>query len=81
MLRENLVDAGQIIKTILTQPLSVPDTSEDISLLSASIGFDEQDATSSDLSKILHQFLKYPEPVKNLTMELQILSEELRRGR
>ncbi len=80
MQRENLLDAGQIIKTILTQPLSIPDTSEDISLLSAALKFDEQDATSSDLSKVLHQFLKYPEPVKNLLFELQIISEELRRG-
>lgn len=79
MQRENLLDAGQIVKTILTQPLSVPDASQDISLLSAALNFDKQDASSSDLSKILHQFLQYPEPTHSLLIELQIISEDLRR--
>jgi hypothetical protein len=79
MQRENLLDAGQIVKTILTQPLSVPDASQDISLLSAALNFDKQDASSSDLSKILHQFLAYPEPTHSLLIELQIISEDLRR--
>lgn len=79
MQRENLFDAGQIIKTILTQPLSVPGTPEDISLLSAALNFDRQDASSSDLCKVLHQFLEYPHPTESLLLELQMISEDLRR--
>ena len=36
MLREKLYDAGEIVETILTQPLSIPGLQKNISLLEAS---------------------------------------------
>ena len=77
MLNENLKDAGEIIETILTQPLSIPGAKADISLLEAANRFDPKEAMTSDFRKILLSFLQFPEPTETLLRELEILQEEL----
>lgn len=78
MLRENLKDAGEIIQTILTQPLSIPGASENVSLLSAVQTYKEENAGNSDLSKIFDTFLQYPDPTHTLLTELELIASDLR---
>jgi hypothetical protein len=76
-LRENLKDAGLITQTILTQPVTVPGVSDELSLLEAAQQFNPNDPENSALSKILLSFLQYPEPTQIMVRELEILSREL----
>lgn len=77
MLKEDLKDAGEILENILTQPLSIPGAKADISLLEAAKNFEESQAMTSDLRKILFSFLQFPEPTTMMLRELEILAEEL----
>lgn len=77
MIRENLKDAGEIIQNILTQPLSIPGTKGDLSLIQAAKEFDPSNPMGSDLHKILLNFLQFPEQTEMLLQELKILKEEL----
>lgn len=79
MQEENLLDAGKIITTILTQPLSLPDETKDISMLSAALEFETKNATSTPLCKMLHQFLDYPAPVDRFLQELDLISQDLQK--
>lgn len=72
MLRENYQDASQIIQNIITQPLSIPGASENISLLAAA-----QDTDHHNLKKILEAFHTYPELTQLLTTELDLLARDL----
>lgn len=78
MLRENLKDAGEIIQNILTQPLSIPGTKKDISLLAAAKHFDPSQSLLSDTRKILYSLMQFPEPTEFMIQELEILRNELR---
>ena len=77
MLKENVKDTGEIIETILTQPLSIPGAKTDVSLIQAANHYDSTDAMTSDFRKILLSFLQFPEPTDTLLRELEILKEEL----
>lgn len=77
MLRENLRDAGQIIQNILTQPVMVPEISDETTLLAAAQNYHEGEGTNSPLSKVMLSFLRYPEPTQILIQELEILHKEL----
>jgi hypothetical protein len=77
MIQENLQDAGEIIENILTQPLSIPANRGAKSLLNAANAFDEKEALTSDLRKILLSFLQFPEPTEMMLRELEILQSEL----
>lgn len=77
MLRENVRDAGQIIQNIMTQPISVPELSDEMTLLSAAKNYQEGEGANSALSKVLLSFLQYPEPTQILIQELEILHKEL----
>ena len=77
MLRENLKDSGEIIQTILTQPLSIPGAKKDISLLEAAKNFDPKNPLTSDLRKILLNFLQFPEPTERMVLELELIQEDL----
>lgn len=79
MLRENLKDAGQIVQNILTQPLSVPGASKEISLVDAAKSYNDKDPSTSDLKKIVELFAQYPEPTKIMLQELEILSNDLKK--
>jgi hypothetical protein len=74
MLKENLKDAGEIIQTIITQPLSIPGATENVTLLSAAENYDKD---PNDLTKILQAFLDYPEPTHTLLTELELLAKDL----
>lgn len=77
MLRENLRDAGQIIQNILTQPVTIPEISEETTLLSAAETYRQNEGAGSSLSKVMLSFLRYPEPTQVLIQELEILHKEL----
>ena len=77
MLRENVKDAGEILQTILTQPLSIPGARRKMSLLDAAKNFDPENAMTSDLRKILFNLLQFPEQTETMLRELEILQEEL----
>ena len=77
MLHENLKDAGEIIQNILNQPLSIPGAKVDVSLLEAAKNLDPQNPTTSDLRKILLNFLQFPEQTEIMLREFEILQEEL----
>jgi len=77
MLRENLRDAGQIIQNILTQPVVVPEISDETTLFSAAQNYREGEGADSTLSKVMLSFLRYPEPTQVLIQELEILHKEL----
>ena len=75
MLYEDLEDAALIVRGILLQPLSLPEQNETaISLFSAAQEYKEIDAPSSDLSRIMHSFLRYPGPTQTFIKELKIIS-------
>ncbi len=77
MERENLKDAGEIVQTILTQPLSVPGAKGELSLLEAAKSFDSQDPLTSDLRKILLNFQQFPEATERMLVELELLLKDL----
>lgn len=77
MLKENLKDAGEIIQNILTQPLSIAGTAEDISLLKAAMNYQEGQGEASDLAKIVKSFLAYREPTETMLRELEIILKEI----
>ncbi len=80
MLNEDIEDAAIIVRGILLQPLSLPENDNDaISLLSAAQNYKEEEGPSSDLSRVMHSFLRYPGPTKTLVKELKIISSELTR--
>lgn len=78
MLRENLKDAAIIIHNILNQPLSIPSTKDDITLLNAAISFDDTGTPAQHLQQIMQTFIEYPDLTDTLIRELDILSDELR---
>ncbi len=77
MLKENLKDAAEILSNILSQPLSIPGASSEISLQKALESYDPADPAPSDLLKILTEFVKYPEPTQTLIQELELLAQDL----
>lgn len=77
MLKEELKDTGEILETILTQPLLVPGLHEEISLLDAAKNYQPNALDRSDLSKILRSFLENPEPTQVLITELEILRDDI----
>ncbi len=76
MLRENLRDAGEIIETILSQPLSVTGLSQNISLLEAAKRHLENPA-SGELKSVVETFLQYPEAFQLMLQELKLLAQDL----
>lgn len=78
MLRENLKDAGQIIQNILTQPLSIPGASKDVSMLSAAKKFNPNDPATSDLKKVVDALRLYSSATDVLLKEVELLSDELK---
>jgi hypothetical protein len=78
MLRENVKDAGEILQAILTQPLSIPGTLKEVSILEAAKNFDPGHAMTSDLRKILLNFLQFPDQTNTLIRELEILQNDLK---
>jgi hypothetical protein len=77
MLHENLKDAAIIVHSILNQPLAIPEDSQDITLLSAAISFDETGTPASHLQQVMQMFIEYPNPTETLIRELEILNDEL----
>ncbi len=77
MLQEDFADAAIIVQNILNQPLSLPQTDKDITLLSAAISFNEDGVPDSYLSQIMETFLLYRGPTETLIRELELLSEDL----
>lgn len=77
MLEENLRDAGEILQNILSQPLSIPTARKDASLLTAAQDFRPSEHMTSDLRKILIEFLQYPEQRNLMLRELELLAEDL----
>ena len=77
MLYENLKDAAIIIHNILNQPLSIPQTTKDITLLGAAISFDDTATPASHLKQVMQTFVEYKDPTELLIRELEILSDDL----
>jgi hypothetical protein len=76
MLREKLYDAGEIVETILTQPLSIPGLQKNVSLLEASKHY-LADPTSVELKKMLETFLRNPAALEIMLQEFKLLSQDL----
>jgi len=77
MLRENLYEAGEIVETILTQPLIIPGLQKSVSLLEASKHYLENPA-SPELKKMLETFLRHPAALEIMLQEFKLLSQDLR---
>jgi len=77
MLRENLQDTAEILLNIFNQPLDVPGATMNVSLLNAALNFDSEQPAQSDLSKIMLEFVKYPDSTQALIQELELLHEDL----
>ncbi len=77
MLQEHLRDAAVIVQNILNQPITMPDTSRDITLLGAALSFDESGEPASDLGQIMQMWVEFQDPTETLIRELEILSNEL----
>ena len=77
MLRENLYEAGEIVETILTQPLVIPGLPKGVSLLEASKHYLEN-PTSPELKKMLETFLRHPAALEIMLEEFKLISQDLR---
>jgi len=77
MLRENLQDSAEILFNILNQPLDVPGATMNVSLLAAALNFDSAQPENTDLSRIMQEFVKYPESTQALIQELELLYRDL----
>lgn len=78
MLRENLKDAGQIIQNILTQTLSIPGASKEISILTAAKKFNPKDPATSDLKKVVDALHLYSSATDALLKELELICADLK---
>ena len=76
MLKEKLYDAGEIVETILTQPLSIPGLQKNVSLLEASKQY-LADPSSPELKKMLETFLHHPAALEIMLQEFKLLSQDL----
>jgi len=76
MLREKLYDAGEIVETILTQPLSIPGLAKNVSLLEAANHY-LTDPKSPELKKMLETFLRNPAALEIMLEEFKLLSKDL----
>jgi hypothetical protein len=76
MLREKLHEAGEIVETILTQPLSIPGLPKNISLLEASKHYLEN-PSSPELKKMLETFLQHPAALQIMLQEFNLLAQDL----
>jgi hypothetical protein len=76
MLREKLYDAGEIVETILTQPLAIPGLPNNVSLLDASKHY-LADPNSPELKKMLETFLRNPAALEIMLQEFKLLSQDL----
>lgn len=76
MLKEKLYDAGEIVETILTQPLSIPGLPKNVSLIEASKHF-LADPNSTELKKMLETFLRHPAALEIMLQEFKLLSQDL----
>ncbi len=78
MNKEDLNEAAQIVNNVLEQPLNIEGATPNISLLKAALDF-KPDDPSSDLFKIIHSFIEYPENTKALLTELELLLADLKK--
>lgn len=75
---ERFKTVGEIVHNILMQTLEVVGIrGRDVSLASAAAAFDPQNPLSSDLHKILLNFLQFSEQTLIMVHELQFLQEDL----
>jgi hypothetical protein len=77
MLRENLHDAGQIIQTMLNQPLSVPGLPDGMTLLAAAEDYEASEGEASALSQVMLSFLTHPDSTKILLQDLDLVYADL----
>lgn len=77
MLREDLKDAAYMIHNILHQPLDVPDSDSEITLVRASMNFKIEEGKDSDLSLVLHNFIQHQAPLEMLIREITFILEDL----
>lgn len=77
MLLEDLKDAAYVMHNILHQPLNVPRTDSEITLLRASTDFKIEEGKDSDLSLVLHNFTQYKAPLEMLIQEITFIMEDL----
>ncbi len=77
MFQESFSDAAIIVQNILNQPLSIPETDKDITLLNAALSFNESGVPSSYLSQIMQTLIIYSGPTEMLIRELELLSDDL----
>lgn len=76
MLRDKLYDAGEIVETILKQPLSIPGLPKNVSLLEASKSY-LADPSSPELKKMIETFLHHPAALEIMLQEFKLLSQDL----
>ncbi len=76
MLRENLYEAGEIVETILTQPLAIPGLPKNVSLLEASQHY-LADPASPELKKMIETFLHHPAALEIMLQEFKLISQDL----
>lgn len=77
MFQESFIDAAIIVQNILNDPLSIPTSDKDITLLSAALSFNEHGVPDSYLSQIMQTLIIYPGPTETLIKELELLAEDL----
>jgi hypothetical protein len=69
-----LHDTGQIVQNIISQPLSIPELTKNISLLKAAEIYQKDPAS---LQHVLETFQQYSEATKILVQELELLARDL----
>jgi uncharacterized membrane protein YgaE (UPF0421/DUF939 family) len=77
-LMENVQDSALTIQNILTQPLSLGDTDQNVSLVSAAKRHKSVPQGESELSKIGMAFMQYPDQTQALKAELLLTSHDLK---
>lgn len=77
LLMENVQNSASTIQNILTQPLSLDDTEQNTSLISAAREHKNVPTGESDLTKIGMAFMQYPDQMQALKAELSLTSHDL----
>ena len=77
-LMEVLQDSALTIQNILTQPLSLGDAEQNVSLVSAAKRHKSASQSESELSKIGMAFTQYPDQTQALKAELLLTSHDLK---
>ena len=77
MFQESFMNANFFMQNFSMEPLSMPESTEDVTMLSEALHFNEHGVPESYLDQITETLIIYAGPRETLIKELELLDGEL----